>query len=219
MRAVRAPPQGADIEYEAHPIAEKSHHRHGSKDRPRRPPRAEPECDNGVCRARHEALEHRDLDRIAGGDLLREVVVHRPGEASRGNRERAHEPAPREAAFPGKEDAPGNDRGHAKRDAPVHVLPKHEPRQRGGEHAFQVQQQRCTRCGGAREPQHEQQGTQHSARQDRTREPWQIRTTNRRLMGAPRRQSGPSASKPQEQEPCARAKIEQTGQELRTDRS
>jgi len=85
------------------------------------------------------SLEHRDLDRIAAGHFLREVVVDRPTRTCGRNCERASKATPCESTLPRDERAAGNDRQHSKRDSPVDVLAKYDPGDRRREHAFEIE--------------------------------------------------------------------------------
>jgi len=103
------------------------------------PRRALRESQQNVHGTRDNPFEHRDLNRIAAGNFLREVVVDRPTRACRRDSERANEATPCESTLPRDHGAAGDDRQHPKHNSPVDILAKYDPSDRRCEYAFKIE--------------------------------------------------------------------------------
>jgi len=85
------------------------------------------ECEGEIGPARKQALDHGDLNRIAGRQFTRKVVVDTLGKTRRGNQQ----PANIETcswAIPRQNGSAREDGKCADQQAPVHIFPEHQPR-------------------------------------------------------------------------------------------
>ena len=173
--------QRAHEQGEAHTVAQKAEQDCLGGLRPFGPRCAKRDGQEDVHGTGHEPLEHRNLNRVASGHLLREVVVDRPTRAGGRDREGAKKTAPREATLPREQRAAADDRRHSKRDPSIDVLPEHDPRDRRREDAFEIEQQRGSRRRRARQPDEQKHGAEHAAKENRPTEPWCVAHSEPRL--------------------------------------
>ena len=88
---------------------------------------AEAQSDGEVDHTRDESLQPCNQNCIAGRDFARQIVIDRPAETSCGNEQRAAGYSADVSKSHRKDNAAGENRRHADRNATVEVLPKQKP--------------------------------------------------------------------------------------------
>lgn len=125
----------------AEPVTKEAQHNGGASLRESWEGPGEKDPNGHVYRSRETSLKGCDLDGIASGDFLGEVVVDRPADAGRCNCERASESPPLEPSLPGEERPSHHNRHHPQGDPPVYVFAEYDPRQERGEHSLEVEEE------------------------------------------------------------------------------
>src|SRR5215210_4314065 len=126
-------------------VAQEAQHERRPNASRSRPVRSQRNSKAGVNATCDQSLEHRDLNRITGRDLLGEVVVDGPGKTGSRYQQRAREASPGESSFPGDHTSTGDNHQHTERDPAVEVLVKQEPCEQRGKYSLQIEQQRRAR--------------------------------------------------------------------------
>ena len=132
-----------------------------------------------IDRPGDEALDHRDLHRIGGRQLARQVVVDSPAQAGAGDEKCTPVEADIAPPVQDSDDCTGEDRGRSESDPSVDVLLEHEPSDRERGEALEVEQQCRGGSPRAGETQHQQHRSDDAAEQDHRRQPRQVRTSQR----------------------------------------
>ena len=193
---------------EAETVAQESNQQCAAYDRQGGQLCAKPKRDREVYRSGDRALNSRGLERVARGDLLRQVIVDPPAQAGSRNRQSTHRQTEPLCTLPGECSAADYDQQHTDCDAPVEVLLKDEPGKERGKDPFHVQQQRG---GGGRslfQAKHQQHRTADAAEEYGPCKPGQILAWKRRLVLLAAKEIEQRQSQP-------RAEIEKPGKQDR----
>lgn len=222
-RKIRAGARAAQVsqcqheQHEAHAVAEQTYDACGDRRRRAREGMAHRERDAGIGNPRDQTFESGNLHRIAGGDLAREVVVDRPGEAGAGDGDRPERGARAGVGGLGERYASRDDQRHAERDAPVEVFLEREPGESRREHAFEIEQERGIGRRQMCETQHQQHRASYAASKDRTREPRKITARERGLVRAG--MGVPSPPRPPCEQPDTGTEVQQPREQHRRHRA
>src|SRR5713101_3464556 len=116
-------------EHQTHAVTEETNCGRGGKRGDTWQRSAASECQRKINRTRHQALDHRDLQRVGPTELAGEIVVDAPRNAGKDDQHAAPvELWARDAAFrPGEQYRTGDDRHGTQEDAAVDVLPENKP--------------------------------------------------------------------------------------------
>lgn len=210
-REVRAGPGGAEVAERAHEEDEtdsvaKEANRRGGDDRSELwHPRTARHRDRQVNGSGGPTLERCDEHGIAGRDLARQVVVHRPRQARSAHEHRTPLESEALPRLPREHESSSGDQCHPGGDPGVEVFAERELREQRRQEALEAQKKRRLDHGPACEAEHEEDGTGAAATDDRSREPRKIGTAQRRF---PRRATKPALSEPQATESNARPQIQ-----------
>jgi len=168
-------------------------------------------ADCQVYASGHTTLQCRDLDWIAAGDLLGEVVIYRPAEARPGDGQSAGQTTPFELPLVAQQCTAGDDYHHSQSDSLADILSKDNPGEQGGEYAFQIEEQGRGRGWGVRKSDQQEERSENPAEADRAEEPGDVARGEPCLCCYP----GTPPKPPEYAESESRAEIQQARQHLR----
>jgi hypothetical protein len=154
--------------------------------------------------------------------LAGQIVVEPPNNAREQNREGPEDVLQARRARPGEDNCSNNKADHSQRDAPIEIFMEDEPSQESSRGTFQRQEERSRRCLRSREPEHQQERTNHAAGCNGRGKPGNILSLQRCLpcvRGAkqPRRQATQQSyadARPAVEEPGKNGGIDRAEQDL-----
>jgi hypothetical protein len=101
------------------------------------------QTDREVAGSRGEGLPAHEVDGVSARKPLREVVVHRPGEARTSKEERTHKLDLNGARPPNEKEGAREDRQDPEDKAATKVLPEEGDREQDGEGGLEVEEERA----------------------------------------------------------------------------
>jgi hypothetical protein len=166
------------------------------------------DCQRNVHRAGDEAFDRCDLHRIDRAQFAGQVVVDAPSDAGPGNREGT--PAQCSLAPPRQQQGAGKDGARTNEQPFVDGLVEEYPSDPHGRQTLEIEEQRCRRSAGPRQPQHQQYRSKDSAHHRDQREPRQILSTQRSFAARAAKRDSRQLHKGNSD---ARTEVEQTGEQ------